>query len=167
MSIERTKGLLLEDQEDSVGELPVLDQVVEVVEQLETLGPGTVVANGVEETVSAEDGDQVLDEQQKQGTRGDSEEEVVEDEQGLELEGILVLHDLTAAKDDDEVGDGPHGNLVLCGQWGDTLLEDEGADGVAGDELVALAEEVIELDAKGLIDAEMNLVQDCSCGHVC
>lgn len=155
-----TKRLLLEDEEDSVGQLPVLDEVVEVVQEFETLGPGTLVADGVEETVSGKDGNEVLDEQDQESAGGDGQQEVVENEQGLELEGLLALHDLATAKDDDKVGDSPHGNLVLGREWGDALLEDEGVDALAGDELVALGKVGVELDAEGLIKGEVELVQN-------
>lgn len=155
-----TKRLLLEYKEDSVGQLPVLDEVVEVVQELKTLGPGTLVADGVEETVSGKDGNQVLDEQDQEGAGGDGQQEVVEDEQGLELEGLLALHDVTTAKDDDKVCDSPHGDLVLGRKWGDALLEDERVDGLASDELVALGKVGVELDAEGLIKAEVELVQN-------
>ena len=160
----RTKVLLLEDEEDGVGQLPVLDEVVEVVEQLETLGPGAGFTDGVEESVAGEDGDQVLDEEEKERARGDGEEEVVEDEGVLELEGILGLHDLAASKDDDKVGESPHDDFLVSRQGGNTLGEAERVDALASDELVALAEEVIEFDAKGLINAEVDLVQECG-GH--
>lgn len=158
-----TKGLLLQHQKDSVGELPVLDQIVEVVQQLEALGPGAFVADGVEESVSGEDGDQVLDKEDQERSRGDSQQKVVENEQRLELKCILILHDLATTKDDDEVGDGPHGDLGLGRKWSDTLLEDERVDGFSCGEFIGLSKIGVELDAKGLIDAEVNLVQEC--GH--
>lgn len=118
------------------------------------------MADGIEQTVSGEDGDQVLDEEDQESARGDGQQEVVENEQGLELEGLLALHDLATAKDDDKVGDGPHGDLVLGREWGDTLLEDEGVDALAGDELVALGKVGVELDAEGLIKGKVEVVQN-------
>jgi hypothetical protein len=50
---------------------------------------------------------------------------VVENEERLEFEGVLALHDLASAKMTIKVGDGPHGHLVLGRQGCDTLLEDE------------------------------------------
>lgn len=40
-----TKGFLLEDQEDSISQFPVLHEVVDIVQQFKTLGPRAVVAD--------------------------------------------------------------------------------------------------------------------------
>ena len=118
------------------------------------------MTDGVEQTVTVQDGDEVLDEQQQERARGNREQEVVEDEKVLELESVLSLHDLTTAKDDNKVGEGPHDDLLVGRERSNTLGEAERVDGLAGDELVALSEKVIELDAKGLINAKVDLVQD-------
>lgn len=90
----------------------------------------------------------------------------MEDEEGSELEGVLVPHDLASAKDDYKVSDGQHGDLGLGRQGRCTFLKDERVDGLsARDECISLDVVVVELDAEGLVDAEVDFFQELLSGH--
>lgn len=84
---------------------------------------------------------QLFDEQGQQGSADGGQVEVVDHEQRIELERAALLHDLTAAEDDDVVGDKHGRGLLEGGHRGDALLELELAGGVSHDDLEGLVED--------------------------
>ena len=62
-----------------------------------------MLANGVEDTMAVECWNQLFQEKCKKTARDDRQVEIVDLECGVELEGLLVLHELTAAEDNDVV----------------------------------------------------------------
>lgn len=84
------------------------------------LGPASiVVANGVEDAVADNGWEKLLNVQGQQDGADGGQDEVVNQEQGLELEGLAVAHQLATTKDDRVVDDdedrsrleGRHGRL--------------------------------------------------------
>lgn len=73
-----------------------------------------------------EGGNELLNEEGEQDSADEGEVEVVDDEEGVELEGLAVAHDLAADEDDDVVRDEGGGGLGQAGHWG-----------LAGDEIEA------------------------------
>lgn len=120
-----------------------------IVEDDKGLGPSTaVVADGVEDAVANKSGQELLNKQsQKDGTNG-SQDEVVEHEQSVQLEGRQLLHDLTATENNDVVGDQHGRGLLKGGHGGHALDELELAGGVTHNLLVGLVEQRPQVDAK-------------------
>lgn len=59
-----TDILSLHSQEHSVGQFPVLDKVIEVIQMFQFWSPSIVVTDGVKETMSGNNGNQLLYEQE-------------------------------------------------------------------------------------------------------
>lgn len=113
-----------------------------VVQNDQRLGPSTfVVTDGVENTVVPEGGDELLDKQNQQDTTDDGQDQVVQHEQSVQLEGLHVLHDLTATEDDHIVGDEDGGGLFEGGEGCHALLEVELASRVSSNQLKGLVED--------------------------
>lgn len=113
-----------------------------IVEDDQRLSPSTaVVADGVEDTVADNGGQELLNKQSQEDGADGGQEEVVDHEQSVQLEGGEVLHDLTATEDDDVVGDQHSRGLLEGGQGGDALNEVELAGRVSHDLLVGLVED--------------------------
>lgn len=125
-----------------------------VVQNDQRASPTTLlITDGVEDSVSPESGEQLLDEQEQQDTAHGGQKEVVNHEQGVKLERRQLLHDLTTTEDDNVVGDKHHCSLLQGGQRGHTLGEVELAGGIAHDLLVGLVEEGPQVHAKGTIES--------------
>ena len=105
-----TELLLLNNKEDSVKQFPVLDQVVEVVEQLELLSPSLRRADGKENTMLSNDWDQFLNQKNQQDERNGGQEYVVNLEQDFELERGQFLHEKLSSKNNNEVGNASNKN---------------------------------------------------------
>lgn len=75
-----TDILSLHSQEHSVGQFPVLDEVIEVIQMFQFLSPSVVATNGVKETMFGNNGNQLLYEQEQQAARDSCKEKIVEDE---------------------------------------------------------------------------------------
>jgi hypothetical protein len=118
-----------------------------VVENDKLVGPAAlVVADGEEDTVPGDRGDQLLGEEGQQDTADGREVEVVHLEQEVELERLASAHQLPTAKDDDVVCDERSGARLerrerrLAGDEAEVLglvasngLEDLLEDGPQGD----------------------------------
>lgn len=106
----------------------------------------------MEDTAADNGGNKLLNEENQEDTRDSREVEVVDEEEGLELEGLTVAHQLATTEDDGVVDDNEdrgrlesrHGRLK-----GDEL---EVLGRVADDHLPALAEDGPQVDAKGAVD---------------
>lgn len=123
VGMQKCQGLLLQDQKDSINEFKVLGQVVHVVNGDDRLSPGSLVANGVKDTMTEDNGDQLLDKQQKQQQGEGGEEKVVNLEQEVKLFGLEVVHDL-ATTENHHVIDGNGGqSRGSCGERKATLDE--------------------------------------------
>ncbi|GMF73830.1 unnamed protein product [Aspergillus oryzae] len=150
IGMEEGQRLLLEEQEDGVEEFQVLGQ---------GLSPSTlVVANGEEDSISPDGGQKLLDEKGQQSRADRGQVEVVDHEQGVELEGREILHDHTTSKDYDVVGDKHRGGFPESGHGGLSLNKLELAGRIAHDLLESLVEDGPEVDAKGPIN--------CRTGHI-
>lgn len=89
-----------------------------VVENNKRLGPATtVVADGMENASADDGGQQLLNEEGQEGGRDSSQVEVVNQEQGLQLEGRAIAHKL-ATTEDDSVVDGNEYSRLLQGGHG-------------------------------------------------
>lgn len=100
-----------------------------------------MVADGVEDTVADNGGQELLDEQSQEDGADDGQEEVVDHEQSVQLEGGEVLHDLTATQDDDVVSDQHGPGLLEGGHRGHALDKLELAGRVAHDLFIGLIED--------------------------
>lgn len=150
VGVQEGEGLFLENKEQGVKELEVLGQVVEPVGSDNGLGPGSSVANGVKDALTVNDGDELLQKQDQQEARPQSQKEVVDLEQKVELVRGTVPHDLSAAKDDDVVkGDGSQDGVE--GGEGQVLGELK-ALGVPANGLGDMVKNVPQVEAKGAID---------------
>ena len=146
--VEEGQRLLLEEQENGVDQFEVFGQVVElgpcqssmphfhisyhirlrcttyIVDDNEGLGPSTfVIADSEEDTVFPDCRQQLLDEKSQQSTADNGQVEVVDHEQGVELERGTALHDLSASEDNDIVGDEHDRSLLDGGHGGHTTSE--------------------------------------------
>lgn len=174
VGVKEGQWLLLEDQEDGINELDVFVDVVELIEICVSFSPSKwfkrfatyvvqndqraspttlLITDGVEDSVSPESGEKLLNEQGQQDTAHGGQNEVVNHEQGVKLEGRQLLHDLTATEDDNVVGDKHHCSLLQGGQRGHTLGEVELAGGIPHDLLVGLVEEGPQVHAEGTIES--------------
>lgn len=100
-----------------------------------------MVADGVEDTVADNGGQKLLNKQSQEDGADGGQEEVVDHEQGVQLEGGEVLHNLTATEDDDVVADQHRRGLLEGGHRGHALDEVELAGGVSHDLLIGLVED--------------------------
>lgn len=100
-----------------------------------------MVANGVEDTVADNGGQELLNEKSQEDGADGGQEEVVDHEQGVQLEGGEVLHDLTTTEDNDVVGDQHSRGLLEGGQRGHALNKVELAGRVAHDLLIGLVKD--------------------------
>lgn len=110
VDVEEGEGLLLEDKEHGVTELPVLEKVVEDVEGLHARSPGILSADGVEEAVVPPDRDDLLEHAGEEEEGGGGEEQVVQDKGLAEGEGghIVAQHPLSDDENDGQVGGAGH-----------------------------------------------------------
>lgn len=140
---ELTQGLLLEDQEAGIQELQILVEVVQlwprcqslacclqrtvsssrtyVVQDYQRLSPTAVdFANGVEQAMPVDGRNELLSEQGQENATDQSEHQVVDDGNGLELEGWSIPHQFPSTEYDRVIYDnkdrrllqGRHGRLA-------------------------------------------------------
>jgi hypothetical protein len=133
-----------------------------VVQDDERLSPtAALVTDSVEDTVSHEGGQELLDEQNQENATDECQDEVVDHEQGVQLERRQLLHDFTTTEDDNVVCDKHHGGLLQCGQRGHVLGELELARRVTHDLLVSLIKEGPQVHTKGPIESrEGDMLKD-------
>ena len=125
-----------------------------VVKNDQRLSPSTaVVTDGVEDAVAPDGGDQLLNKQGQEDGADRGQDEVVEHEQGVELERREVLHDLATTENHHIVSHQQSRGLLEGGQRGHARDELEFAGGVAHDLLIGLVEERPQVNAKGPIES--------------
>lgn len=107
-----------------------------------------MVADGVEDAVARNGGEELLDEQGQQDGADDGQEQVVDHEESVELECGALLHDLATTEDHGIVGNQDGRGLLEGGQRSDTLDELELAGRVAHDLLVGLVEQRPQVNAE-------------------
>lgn len=84
-----------------------------VVQDNHRLGPtAIIVADGMEDTIMVELGNQLFNEEDQENTADGSEVEVMDEEQSFELEGLTAAHQLAATKDDHVVNDDEDGGRL-------------------------------------------------------
>lgn len=91
---------------------------------------------------------QLFNEESQQCAADQSQVQVVDHEQSVQLQGSALLHELPATEDDGIVGDEEDGGLVEGGQRSDTLDELEFAGRVADDFLKGLVKDGPEVNAE-------------------
>lgn len=79
VDVEESKGLLLEDEEDSVDEFDVLEHVVINVQVLHSGGPARLCANGCKEAMVIPDGQDLLEEAGQEQATAKTEKNIVKD----------------------------------------------------------------------------------------
>jgi len=123
--------------------------VTYVVEDDKGLGPSTaMIADGVENAVTNDGGQELLDKQGQQDGADGGQDKVVDHKQGIQLEGGQLLHDLTTTKDDNVVSDQHSRGLLEGGHGCHALDELELASGVTHDLFIGLVEQGPQVDAK-------------------
>lgn len=100
-----------------------------------------MIADGVEDTMADNGGQELLNKQSQEDGADGGQEEVVDHEQGVQLEGREVLHNLPATEDNDVVGDQHDRGLLEGGHRGHALSEVELAGGVSHDLFIGLVED--------------------------
>lgn len=170
VAVEEGQRLLLEEQEDSVKELEVLGEVVEllrllawvaceillvthVVQNDKGLGPATLgVTDGMEDTAANNGGKKLLNEESQKRTTDQSQVEVVDKEETLELERLAVAHPLATTENDAVVDDDEDGSR-LHGRHGSLERHKlEVIGGVADDSGESLVKDGPQMNTKGAVD---------------
>lgn len=91
----------------------LLREFTYVVENDHGLSPTTVVvADGEEDALADNSGQDLLNEESQEGAADGGQVEVVDEEESLELEGLAVAHQLSTAKDDEVVDDDEDGRRL-------------------------------------------------------
>lgn len=99
--------------------LYVLKGTTHVVENDQFIRPpALVLADGEEDAVSRDGGDELLEEQRQERAADDGQVEVVDLEEAVEGKGGPVAHHLAPAEDDNVVGDQDRGGLLERGHGG-------------------------------------------------
>lgn len=89
------------------------EEITHVVEDNERLRPAAiVVADGMEDTLTVDGRNKLLNEENEKNTADGREVEVVDQEQRLELEGLAVAHHLAPTEDDGIVDDDEDGSRL-------------------------------------------------------
>lgn len=166
VSVKESQRLLLEEQKDRVDQFKVFGQVIElytfvsptqlppflfviprladatyIVQSNKTLSPSALVlANGEEDAMSPDSRQKLLNEQSQQSSTDQSQVQIMNHEQRVELQSREVLHDLPATKDDCIVGNEKHGGLLESGHGRNTFNELEIARRVTDNLLKDLVE---------------------------
>ena len=76
-----------------------------------------MVADGIKYPMSPDRRQKLLDEQRQQDTTDDREREIVDHEEGLELQRLSISHELPSAKDDHVVCDYQRRRLPEGRHW--------------------------------------------------
>ena len=144
VDVEEAGLAAAEDEEGGVDELVVLGEVVEVVDEHDGgVGEGLDVADGPDEAVADETGDDVLEEEGEEDERDAAEKEVVEDLDEVEerlVESSELEDELLEDIEHGEVAKGSNDDRVGGGEGGDAFLE---AKVPAGD-LEVLLEDLVK-----------------------
>ena len=110
-----------------------------IVQHDQFLGPtAIVVANGIENTVSNNSGEELLNEEGQKTTADDGQVEIVNHERAIEDECLTMLHQFSSAKDYNIVCDQSCCRLFQSGHGSNARLELEVNGGVAEDGRVTL-----------------------------
>ena len=175
VAVKEGERLLLEEEEARVQQLEVLGQVVQleglvlasprdstcttmgqktyVVQDDQGLGPTALsIANRMEQTVTNNSRQNLLNEQSKQNGADGSEVEVVDQEKSAQLEGLAVAHHLAAAEDDKIVEGNEDASLLKGRQRCLARNEAEVISRIASDLLEDLVEDGPEMNAKGAVN---------------
>lgn len=124
-----------------------------VVQDNQRLGPAALgVADGMEDAVAGNGGNQLLNEESQQDGAHGGEEEVVDEEERLELESRAVDHQLATAKDDGVVDDDEDGSRLESRHGRLEGHEAEVIGRVAQEGGPCLVEDGPEVNAKGAVD---------------
>lgn len=94
----------------------------------------------------------LLDEEREEHAADCGQDEVVDDERGLQFEGIPVLHELSPSKDNDVVAQERGYSALQGGHGRHSRDELEIRRRLAGKSREALAEVWPEMDAKGTVE---------------
>lgn len=125
VDVEEAGLAAAEDEEGGVDELVVLGEVVEVVDEHDGgVREGVLVADGPDEAVADEAGDDVLKEKGEEDERDTAEEEVVEDLDKVEerlVESPKLEHELLEQVEHGEVAQSADDNRVGGGEGRDSL----------------------------------------------
>jgi hypothetical protein len=153
VAVEEGQRLLLEEQEDGVKELEVLGEVVEVVQNDKGLGPATLsITNSVEDTTTDNSGQKLLNEESQKSTTDQSQIEVVDQEEALELERLAVAHPLATTEDDAVVDSNEDGCRLDSGHGSLERHKLEVIGGVADNSSESLVEDGPQVNTKGTVD---------------
>lgn len=137
-----TQWLLLHHQENSVDELDVLGQVIEleaisiyqsnrasqttyIVKRNQWLGPAISSADVLIETMSPKRGNKLFKEENEQTPTYRSKHEVVDLEKTIQLVWLSVLHDFSSSKYDHQIEHNHDDCLFECGHRGLSWYEFE------------------------------------------
>lgn len=135
VDMQEQQLLLLQHQENCVDQLPVLGQVVQVVQGHQLRRESTFIADSVEQAIVEPKRNQLLDQQQQQEQRGQGQTQVMQLEDSIELQrwGIDSIRQSTATKDDDVVNDNNADSLLTISQKGLVVDEPEVLSWVSDD----------------------------------
>lgn len=111
-----------------------------------------MVADGVEDAAANNGRDELLNEEGQEDAANGSQVEVVDEEEGLELEGLAGAHVLASTKDDGVVDDDEDGGRLEGRHGGLKRHKLEVVGRVADDGSPCLVEDGPQVDAKGAID---------------
>lgn len=96
IGMQESQWLLLQEQEAGIDQFEEFGEVVEIVQNNQLVGPATLVVTDCEENaVPGNRWDQLLGEKHQQNEADGRQEEIVDLEQEVELEGWSVAHKLT------------------------------------------------------------------------
>jgi hypothetical protein len=136
--------------------------VTHVVENNQGLSPAAlVIADGMENTAADNGRHKLLNEENQKDAADSGKVEVVDQEQGLELEGLTVAHELAASKDDGIVDDNEDRSGLQSRHRSLEWDEFEFAGRVADNGSPGLVKDRPQMDAKGAVEGwQRNLLQD-------
>lgn len=121
----------------------------------------------MENAVSDNLGQELLDEQNQEKTADDGQVEVVNLEEEVELERLATTHELSATKDDDVVGNEHGGRLLEGGHGGLSRDEAEVLGLVALDRGEGLLEDGPQLETEGTVKSGRAVANPFGGGHCC
>jgi len=113
-----------------------------VVENDQGARPAAIaVADGIEDSLAHDGGEQLLNEEGQQDSADRGQVEVVDQEERLQLEGFSVAHQAPAAEDDDVVDHDEDAGLPQRRHGRGACSEPEVIGGIAHDQLEGLVED--------------------------
>jgi hypothetical protein len=112
-----------------------------IVQNNQRLSPSTVmITNSIKNTVVVKRREQLLDEKNQQDSADGGKQEVMNHEEGVELQSREFLHNFTTAEDDDIVGDQGSDGFFEGRHWGLVSHEAEVICRIADRDLEGLVE---------------------------